>query len=79
MGIIERYYLYREDGTEDIKVIKYKDDTNEVYSLTGAHFSDEKKIMKDSELKRFKGVYDLKYEKELGLQANLFEFYRGGT
>ncbi|MEJ7235654.1 DUF3269 family protein, partial [Staphylococcus epidermidis] len=28
MGIIERYYLYREDGTEDIKVIKYEDDTN---------------------------------------------------
>ncbi|MBM6506670.1 DUF3269 family protein [Staphylococcus pasteuri] len=74
MGIIERYYLYREDGTEDIKVIKYEDDTNEVYSLTGAHFSDEKKIMTDSELKRFKGVYDLRYEKELGLQANLFEF-----
>lgn len=74
MGIIERYYLYREDGTEDIKVIKYEDDTNEVYSLTGAHFSDEKKIMTDSELKRFKGVYDLKYEEELGLQANLFEF-----
>lgn len=74
MGIIERYYLYREDGTEDIKVIKYEDDVNEVYSLTGAHFSDEKKIMTDSELKRFKGVYDLKYEEELGLQTNLFEF-----
>lgn len=41
----EKYYLYREDGTEDIKVIKYKDNVNEVYSLTGAHFSDEKKIM----------------------------------
>ena len=53
MGIIERYYLYREDGTEDIKVIKYEDDTNEVYSLTGAHFSDEKKIMTDNEIKRF--------------------------
>ncbi|KKI63279.1 DUF3269 family protein [Staphylococcus aureus] len=74
MGIIERYYLYREDGTEDIKVIKYEDDVNEVYSLTGAHFSDEKKIMTVSELKRFKGVYDLKYEEELELQANLFEF-----
>lgn len=74
MGIIERYYLYREDGTEDIKVIKYEDDVNEVYSLTGAYFSDEKKIMTDSDLKRFKGVYDLKYEEELGLQANLFEF-----
>ncbi|QQT10826.1 DUF3269 family protein [Staphylococcus pasteuri] len=70
----EKYYLYRSDGTEDIKVIKYEDDVNEVYSLTGAHFSDEKKIMTDSELKRFKGVYDLKYEEELGLQANLFEF-----
>ncbi|HCV7993111.1 TPA: DUF3269 family protein, partial [Staphylococcus aureus] len=21
----EKYYLYREDGTEDIKIIKYKD------------------------------------------------------
>lgn len=47
----EKYYLYREDGTEDIKVIKYEDNTNEVYSLTGAHFSDDKKIMTDSELK----------------------------
>ncbi|MEX2955531.1 DUF3269 family protein [Staphylococcus pasteuri] len=74
MEIIERYYLYRDDGTEDIKVIKYKDDTNEVYSLTGAHFSDEKKIMTDGDLKRFKGVYGLLYEQELGLQANLFEF-----
>ncbi|WP_320643457.1 DUF3269 family protein, partial [Staphylococcus aureus] len=26
--------MYREDGTEDIKVIKYKDNVNEVYSLT---------------------------------------------
>ena len=74
MGIIERYYLYREDGTEDIKVIKYEDNTNEVYSLTGAHFSDDKKIMTDSELKRFKGVYGLLHEQELGLQANLFEY-----
>lgn len=41
----EKYYLYREDGTEDIKVIKHEDNENEVYSLTGAHFSDEKKIM----------------------------------
>lgn len=44
----EKYYLYREDGTEDIKVIKHEDNENEVYSLTGAHFSDEKKIMTDS-------------------------------
>lgn len=73
MGIIERYYLYREDGTEDIKVIKYEDDVNEVYSLTGAHFSDDKKIMTDSELKHFKGVHDLKYEQELGLQATIFD------
>lgn len=43
----EKYYLYREDGTEDIKVIKHEDNENEVYSLTGAHFSDEKKIMTD--------------------------------
>ncbi len=47
----KKYYLYREDGTEDIKVIKYKENENEVYSLTGAHFSDEKKIMTDSDLK----------------------------
>ncbi|MRV02997.1 DUF3269 family protein, partial [Staphylococcus aureus] len=26
----EKYYLYREDGTEDIKVIKYKENENEV-------------------------------------------------
>ena len=54
----EKYYLYREDGTEDIKVIKHEDNENEVYSLTGAHFSDEKKIMT---LKRFKGAHGLLY------------------
>ncbi len=36
----EKYYLYREDGTEDIKVIKYKDNVNEVYSFSETHFSD---------------------------------------
>ncbi|HCW8144031.1 TPA: DUF3269 family protein, partial [Staphylococcus aureus] len=25
----EKYYLYREDGTEDIKVIKHEDNENE--------------------------------------------------
>lgn len=70
----EKYYLYREDGTEDVKVLKYEENTNEVYSLTGAHFSDDMKIMTDRELKHFKGVHDLKYEQELGLQANLFEY-----
>ena len=74
MGLIEIYYLYRVDGTEDIKVVKYEDNTKEVYSLTGVHFSDEKKIMTVRELKHFKGVHDLKYEQELGLQADLFEF-----
>ncbi|AWR18702.1 TPA: DUF3269 family protein [Staphylococcus aureus] len=69
----EKYYLYREDGTEDIKVIKYKDNVNEVYSLTGAHFSDGKKIMTDSDLKRFKGAHGLLYEQELGLQATIFD------
>ncbi|HFJ5330161.1 TPA: DUF3269 family protein [Staphylococcus aureus] len=62
----EKYYLYREDGTEDIKVIKYKDNVNEVYSLTGAHFSDR-------DLKRFKGAHGLLYEQELGLQATIFD------
>jgi len=74
MAIIEKYYLYRPDGTEDIKVLKYEDNTNEVYSLTGAHFSDDKKIMTDSDLKRFKGVYGLLYDRELGLQATIFDF-----
>ncbi|HCV0528181.1 TPA: DUF3269 family protein [Staphylococcus aureus] len=69
----EKYYLYREDDTEDIKVIKYKENENEVYSLTGAHFSDEKKIMTDSDLKRFKGAHGLLYEQELGLQATIFD------
>ncbi|HDF1381863.1 TPA: DUF3269 family protein [Staphylococcus aureus] len=64
----EKYYLYREDGTEDIKVVKYKDNVNEVYSLTGAHFSDE-----NSDLKRFKGAHGLLYEQELGLQATIFD------
>lgn len=65
----EKYYLYREDGTEDIKVIKHEDNVNEVYSLTGAHFSDEK----NSDLKRFKGAHGLLYEQELGLQATIFD------
>lgn len=69
----EKYYLYREDGTEDIKVIKHEDNVNEVYSLTGAHFSGEKKIMADSDLKRFKGAHGLLYEQELGLQATIFD------
>ncbi|MCG3012300.1 DUF3269 family protein, partial [Pseudomonas aeruginosa] len=30
----EKYFLYREYGTEDIKVIKHEDNENEVYSLT---------------------------------------------
>lgn len=51
MGLIEIYYLYRVDGTEDIKVVKYEDNTKEVYSLTGVHFSDEKKIMTDRRAK----------------------------
>ena len=50
---------YTEMSTEDIKVIKYKENENEVYSLTGAHFSDEKKIMTDSDLKRFKSAHGL--------------------
>ncbi|HDC5154660.1 DUF3269 family protein [Staphylococcus aureus] len=69
----EKYYLYREDGTEDIKVIKHEDNQNEIYSLTGAHFSDEKKIMTDRDLKRFKGAHGLLYEQELGLQATIFD------
>ncbi|HEA3015502.1 TPA: DUF3269 family protein, partial [Staphylococcus aureus] len=44
-----------------------------VYSLTGAHFSDEKKIMTDRDLKRFKGAHGLLYEQELGLQATIFD------
>ena len=63
MGLIERYYLYRVDGTEDIKVVKYEDNTNEVYSLTGAHFSDEKKIMTDRELKTLKACMTLNMSK----------------
>lgn len=58
----EKYYLYWEDGMEDIKVIKYKDNVNEVYLFIGVYFSDEKKIMVDSDLKWFKGVYGFLYE-----------------
>nr|MCX3330296.1 DUF3269 family protein [Bacillus pacificus] len=58
----------------DIKVIKHEDNVNEVYSLTGAHFSDKKKIMADSHLKRFKGAHGLLYQQELGLQATTFGF-----
>ena len=56
MAIIEKYYLYRPDGTEEIKVEKRKPNLNIVKTLTGAHFSEEYKEMTDSELKRFKGV-----------------------
>ena len=73
MAIIEKYYLYRPDGTEEIKVEKHKPNVNTVKTLTGAHFSEEYKEMTDSELKRFKGVYDLLYEGELGLQSTIFD------
>ncbi len=73
MAIIEKYYLYRPDGTEEIKVEKCESNLNIVKSLTGAHFSEESKKMTDSELKRFKGVYELLYEEELGLQATIFD------
>ena len=43
MAIIEKYYLYRPDGTEEIKVEKRESNLNIVKSLTGAHFSDESK------------------------------------
>ena len=73
IAIIEKYYLYRPDGTEEIKVEKRESNLNIVKSLTGAHFSDESKKMTDSELKSFKGVYELLYEEELGLQATIFD------
>lgn len=73
MAIIEKYYLYRPDGTEEIKVEKRKTDVNIVKTLTDAHFSEEYKEMTDSELKHFKGVYELLYEEELGLQATIFD------
>ena len=65
MAILEKYYLYRPDGTEEIKVEKRETNLNIVKSLTGAHFGEE--------LKRFKGVYELLYEEELGLQATIFD------
>ncbi|MBF2756840.1 DUF3269 family protein [Staphylococcus haemolyticus] len=73
MAIIEKYYLYRPDGTEEIKVEKHERNLNIVKTLTGAHFSEEYKEMTDSELKHFKGVYELLYEEELGLQATIFD------
>lgn len=74
MAILEKYYLYRPDGTEEIKVEKYNTNVNTVKTLTGAHFGAESKEMTDSELKHFKGVYDLLYEEELGLQSTIFDF-----
>ena len=74
MAILEKYYLYRPDGTEEIKVEKRKLNVNIVKTLTGAHFSEEYKEMTDSELKRFKVVYELLYEEELGLQSTIFDF-----
>ena len=43
MAILEKYYLYRPDGTEEIKVEKRKPNVNIVKTLTGAHFSEEYK------------------------------------
>lgn len=45
MEIIEKYFLYRPDGTEEIEVEKLDKDTNIVRTLTGAHFSEESKKM----------------------------------
>ncbi|PTF12798.1 DUF3269 family protein [Staphylococcus devriesei] len=73
MAILEKYFLYRPDGTEEIKVEKHQPNLNIVKSLTGAHFSEEYKEMTDSELKHFKGVYELLCEGELGLQATIFD------
>lgn len=73
MAILEKYYLYRPDGTEEIKVEKRKPNVNTVKTLTGAHFSEETKEMTDSNLKHFKATYGLLYEEELGLQATIFD------
>lgn len=73
MAIIEKYYLYRPDGTEEIKVEKHERNLNIVKTLTGAHFSAETKEMTDSDLKHFKATYGLLYEEELGLQATIFD------
>ena len=73
MEIIEKYFLYRPDGTEEIEVEKLDGDMNIVRTLTGAHFSEESKNMTDSEVKRFKGVYGLLYENDLGLQTTIFD------
>ena len=73
MEVTEKYFLYRADGTEEIEVEKLDGDMNIVRTLTGAHFSEESKNMTDSEVKRFKGVYGLLYENELGLQTTIFD------
>ena len=73
MEVTEKYFLYRADGTEEIEVEKLDGDMNIVRTLTGAHFSEESKKMTDSEVKRFKGMYGLLYENELGLQTTIFD------
>ena len=73
MEVTEKYFLYRADGTEEIEVEKLDGDMNIVRTLTSAHFSEESKKMTDSEVKRFKGVYGLLYENELGLQTTIFD------
>ena len=73
MEVTEKYFLYRADGTEEIEVEKLDGDMNIVRTLTGAHFSEGSKKMTDSEVKRFKGVYGLLYENELGLQTTIFD------
>ena len=73
MEVTEKYFLYRADGTEEIEVEKHDKDMNVVRTLTGAHFSEESKKMTDSDVKRFKGVYGLLYENELGLQTTIFD------
>ena len=73
MEMTKKYFLCRADGTEEIEVDKLDGDMNIVRTLTGAHFSEESKKMTDSDVKRFKGVYGLLYENELGLQTTIFD------
>ena len=63
--------LYREDYKEDPIIAKILIESGWAVKRlldTGAI-----KKMTDSELKRFKGVYELLYEEELGLQATIFD------
>src|SRR5699024_2550867 len=77
MEIIERYFLYRPDGTEEIEVEKLDNDTNIVRTITGAHVSEESTEEADSEVNGFMAVCTGIYGSECGWVTTVFDREEG--